>query len=132
MHVAREILLKTPYGTCLDCWALGVVMFTCIGGGRPPTDDNNNQGIFKKVLKGEFEFGEESWGHITQGCKDMIAGLLTKDMKERWTTQQSVACAWMQDDPSLLRRHSLVPNLKQSTEFCAKRKFKGGQCAQVC
>jgi calcium/calmodulin-dependent protein kinase I len=124
MHVAPEILLKSPYGTCVDCWALGVVMFTTIGG-YPPFYDSNNQGIFRKILKGEFEFKEDSWGDITQDCKDMITGLLTKDMKARWTTQQCLDCAWMYDDPVELRRHSLLPNMKKLMEFSARRKFKG-------
>ncbi|CAB9523201.1 MAP kinase-activated protein kinase 2 (Fragment) [Seminavis robusta] len=124
MHVAPEILTKTPYGTSVDCWALGVVIFTCIGG-YPPFYGNNNQETFKKILKGEFEFTEESFGHITQDCQDMITGLLTMDMKDRWSTQQCLDCAWMKDDPKMLKRNSLLPNLKKLAEFSAKRKFKG-------
>jgi serine/threonine protein kinase len=123
MHVAPEILTKTPYGTSVDCWALGVVMFTIIGG-APPFYGNTNQETFKKILAGDFQYDEEFWGEITQDCKDMINGLLTKDMKERWTTQQCLDCAWMHDAPKQLRRCSLMPNMKKLMEFNAKRKMK--------
>jgi len=122
MHIAPEILTKTPYGTSVDCWALGVVMFSVIGG-APPFYDDTNQGLFKKILKGEFEY-DEDWAEITQDCKDMINGLLTKDMKDRWSCDDCLKCAWMRDDPKILRRASLMPNLKKLMEFNARRKFK--------
>ena len=123
MHVAPEILTKTPYGTKVDCWALGVVMFTIIGG-KPPFWADNNQAVFKKILAGTFEYETDSWEGITQDCKDMINGLLTKDMKERWSTTQCLECDWMKDDPVQLRRTSLLPNMKKLMEFNARRKFK--------
>lgn len=123
MHVAPEILTKTPYGTSVDCWALGVVMFTIIGG-APPFYGESNQATFKKILAVDYEFYEDYWGEITDDCKDMIKGLLTKEMKDRWTVQQCLDCAWMNDAPKKLRRASLLPNMKKLMEFNAKRKMK--------
>ena len=124
MHVGPEILKKEKYGTKIDCWALGVVVYTIIGG-CPPFYANDNQSIFKQILKGDYDFDDaEMWGHITQDCMDMIKGLLTMDQKERWSTQQVLDCAWMSDDPAMLRRHSLTPNLIKLREFNARSKFK--------
>jgi len=124
MHVAPELLRKESYTCKLDSWALGVVMFTTIGG-YPPFYDGNNQGIFKKILKGEFEYDPQYWGHVSQDCKDMISGLLTMDVDKRWSTQQCCDCQWMKDDPVQLRRTSMMVNVKKLREFNAKRKFKG-------
>lgn len=98
-------------------------MFTIIGGG-PPFYGETNQETFKKILAVNYEYEEDSWCEITQDCKDMINGLLTKDMKERWSTQQCLDCAWMKDEPKKLRRCSLLPNMKKLMEFNARRKFK--------
>lgn len=65
MHVGPEILKKEKYGTKIDCWAMGVVVYTIIGG-RPPFYAQNNQAVFQKILKVEYDFDdEEMWGHIT-------------------------------------------------------------------
>lgn len=65
MHVGPEILKKEQYGTKIDCWAMGVVVYTIIGG-CPPFYAKNNQAIFQKILKAEYDFeDEEMWGHIT-------------------------------------------------------------------
>ena len=54
----------------------------------------------------------------------MIKGLLTLDQQKRWSTQQVLDCEWMKDDPVMLKRHSLMPNLIKLREFNARSKFK--------
>ena len=65
MHVGPEILKKEKYGTKIDCWAMGVVVYTIIGG-CPPFYAKTNQAIFQQILNAEYDFeDEEMWGHIT-------------------------------------------------------------------
>jgi len=99
-------------------WALGVIAYTLIGG-YPPFFANCNRELFPLILNADYDFDDESWEDVHQDCKDMINGLLTIDPKKRWSAQQVLDCQWMKDDPTELRRTSLMPNQTKLMQFNA-------------
>lgn len=129
-HVAPEILNNVPYGTKVDLWALGVIMFTIIGG-CPPFYDSTNQGTFQKILNGDYTFDDQNWGHVSEECKDVIRNLLTFDPKERWCTQQCLGSRWIKGDPSVLSTISLRPNQLRLQEHQARQKMKAAVYAVI-
>jgi len=129
-HVAPEILKNVAYGTKVDMWALGVIHYTLIGG-RPPFWAPDKQATFQKILKREFKFTNDLWGHVSTECKDMIKGLLTLDPKERWSAQQALKCKWMSSDAAELDSHSLHKNQEQLRSFRAKEKLKAAVYALI-
>jgi serine/threonine protein kinase len=111
-------------------WALGVIMYTIIGG-CPPFYDSTNQGTFGKILAGEFTFDDENWGHISGDCKDVIRNLLVLDPKKRWSTEECLDSRWMKGDPSVLSSISLRPNQLRLQDFRAKQKMKAAVYAVI-
>jgi serine/threonine protein kinase len=102
----------------VDMWALGVIMFTMVGG-YPPFFAATNKELFPKILHAKFDYDDDSWGEIHQDCKDMIKGLLSINPQERWSCQQVLECQWMKDDAAELRRVSLLTNQSKLQQFNA-------------
>mmetsp|Transcript_14362 Transcript_14362/g.24553 ORF Transcript_14362/g.24553 Transcript_14362/m.24553 type:complete len:744 (-) Transcript_14362:649-2880(-) len=81
-YVAPEILGRERYGTKVDMWSMGIIIFIMIGGYPPFYHDDRNQ-LLRLSMKGEFDFDEEYWGDISMGAKDMIRSLIEIDPTKR-------------------------------------------------
>ena len=56
-YMAPEILLEKPYGTAVDWWALGVMMFYLLSGRSPyPLDLEDEEELFEIVETGDYKF----------------------------------------------------------------------------
>ena len=81
-YVAPEILRKERYGTKVDMWSMGVIVFILLGGYPPFYADSPKQ-LCMLSMVGKFEFEPEYWGEISVGAKDMICSLLVTDPAKR-------------------------------------------------
>ncbi|CAB9502563.1 MAP kinase-activated protein kinase 2 (Fragment) [Seminavis robusta] len=132
-HVAPEILKNESYGTKVDMWALGVIHYTLIGGRPPFWAQEGNQATFQKILKRDFKFTDDLWGHVSDDCKDMIRNLLLLDPKQRWSADDVLKCKWIaESDASELDQHSLAVNQeKLKLVGAAKEKVKAATYALI-
>jgi len=67
--------------------------------------------LFQKIRKGDWQFVEEDWGHISQDAKDLIKGLLVSDPKDRWTIEDALSCPWINKDPRRLSSVNLTESI---------------------
>ena len=81
-YVAPEILKRQPYGTGVDMWSVGVLMYILIGG-YPPFYDEDTAVLYEQIKNGRFEFHEEYWASISMEAKDLITKLLTVEPSSR-------------------------------------------------
>jgi len=96
---------------------VGVIAYTLIGG-YPPFFADNNRDLFALIMKADYDFEESSWGHVTEDCKELIAGLLQIKQADRWSADQVLDSQWMKDDPKMLMDSSLahnLPNLRRTS-----------------
>ena len=63
-YVAPEILNREKYGTKVDMWSMGVILFIMLGG-YPPFYADNPRELLRLTKKGQFEFDPEYWGEIS-------------------------------------------------------------------
>ena len=109
------MLRQAGYDHQVDVWSLGVITFIVLCG-YPPFYADNDAALYQMILKGEFEFIEEYWGHISFEAMDLIEKMLHVDPVHRITTAQILAHPWISgeakfSDVNLSRSVSL--NLQQ-------------------
>lgn len=79
VYVAPEIIQRNRYGTSIDWWALGVVMYEMFTG-RVPFASRDRKRMFSKIVHCEPSFNHENF---SSDAKSVIALLLTKDPTQR-------------------------------------------------
>ncbi|CAN0357857.1 unnamed protein product, partial [Discosporangium mesarthrocarpum] len=63
-YVAPEILHAQPYGTSVDMWSIGVIIYILLGG-SPPFQEKNQARLFRKIKAGKFKFDQSRWGAVS-------------------------------------------------------------------
>jgi calcium/calmodulin-dependent protein kinase I len=67
-YVAPEILRKGRYTAKVDLWALGVIAFILLSG-YPPFYDENTCELYKKIIRGKYQFESPFWDKISSQGK---------------------------------------------------------------
>ena len=90
---------KTGYGTKVDMWSCGVVMFTLLSGYPPfyPKNTKSIHDLFADIRKGRFAFDGEVWQDVSESAKDLIVGLLNVDPDKRLSAEQALSHPWFLD-----------------------------------
>jgi calcium/calmodulin-dependent protein kinase I len=124
-YIAPEILENKPYGKPVDMWSFGVILYILLGG-YPPFHDDNQRQLFRKIVKGEYEFHPEYWGAVSDEAKDLIRGLLTLDMDKRLTVDQCLEHPWVKKSEKELEARNLDTNLTALRKYQATKKLRAG------
>ncbi|KAI7884702.1 Pkinase-domain-containing protein [Lichtheimia hyalospora FSU 10163] len=93
-YVAPEILLRAGHGTAVDLWSVGVIMYTMLSG-YTPFWQPEEAALFDSIIKGDYQFHEEYWGHISDAAKDLIQQLLQVDPSKRITAAEALCHPWI-------------------------------------
>ncbi|KAL5281534.1 CHEK2 family protein [Megaselia abdita] len=105
LYVAPEILETKGHGAYskkVDVWSLGVVLFTCLSGTLPFSDDYGTHASIQ-IKKGKFSFAHPSWKGITSKAKELIKQMLTVDPRVRPSIDEVFQHPWLQD-PGIIRK----------------------------
>lgn len=122
-YIAPEILKSIPYGKPADMWSFGVILYILLGG-YPPFHDDNQRTLFRKIVKGDYQFHSDYWGGVSKDAKDLIRGLLTVDQTKRLTVQQALEHPWLGKTAEELAQYNLNDNLVTLRKFQATRKWR--------
>lgn len=93
-YVAPEILENKAYGTEVDMWSLGVIIYIILGG-FPPFHDNNQAKLFRKIRSGHYAFTAPYFDDISDNAKDLIQHLLVVDPRGRFDAKQVLKHKWV-------------------------------------
>ncbi|CDS09065.1 hypothetical protein LRAMOSA10425 [Lichtheimia ramosa] len=93
-YVAPEVLLRAGHGTAVDLWSVGVIMYTMLSGYSPFWQPDETA-LFDSIIKGNYQFDEEYWGHISDAAKDLIQQLLQVDPSKRITAAEALCHPWI-------------------------------------
>jgi serine/threonine protein kinase len=78
-YLAPEIILGKGYGTSVDWWALGILLYEMLTGNPPFIGDTPTQ-VYERTLRGRVHFP----GHLlNKAAVDLLSGLLTLDVSKR-------------------------------------------------
>jgi serine/threonine-protein kinase HSL1 (negative regulator of Swe1 kinase) len=106
-YAAPEIILGLPYyGSEIDVWSCGCLLFVMTAG-RMPFDEDNHKSLYDKIRKGKYVCPP----FFSAKLKDLIGAMLCVNPSKRITMKKIKRHSWM-------KRSSRVNFLK----FCKKRK----------
>eukprot|EP00054_Salpingoeca_dolichothecata_P007715 m.44315 g.44315 ORF g.44315 m.44315 type:complete len:549 (-) comp17239_c1_seq1:69-1715(-) len=77
-YIAPEIIKEEPYGTSVDWWALGVLMYEMMAG-QPPFDAESEEELFPAILKNKVLF--PVW--LSREAVNVIQAFLQKLIPDR-------------------------------------------------
>ncbi|GHP10817.1 calcium-dependent protein kinase 19 [Pycnococcus provasolii] len=119
-YVAPEVLRKN-YGMEADVWSIGIILYILLSG-VPPFWAEQEPQIFDAILKADLDFSTKPWPAVSQQAKEVVAGMLTRDPRQRWTIQQVLDHPWMKGNAKDTPLDSVV--LKRLTHFSKMNKLK--------
>ena len=84
-YISSKILQRKSYGLNVDCWGLGVVIYSLLVGYRPFRSDDDDELSLNRVILNDqkLSFGEKDWNGIFMDSKDLFTTLLKKDLNQR-------------------------------------------------
>lgn len=92
-YIAPEIISHAGAGYSgekVDCWALGVILFFMLSGGKLPFDDDRLEMLFDKIQTSAVEYPER----ISADAVDLLEKLLTKSPTQRLSAKQIRSHHW--------------------------------------
>ncbi|KAK3341595.1 kinase-like domain-containing protein [Lasiosphaeria hispida] len=104
-YVAPEILAETKqrkYTKAVDIWSLGVVLYICLCGFPPFSDELTTRDfpytLSQQIRKGRFDYPSPYWDSVGDPALDLIDSMLVVDPERRFTVDQCLAHPWMTAD----------------------------------
>ncbi|KAK4128737.1 Pkinase-domain-containing protein [Parathielavia appendiculata] len=105
-YVAPEILVNNKqrrYTKAVDIWSLGVVLYICLCGFPPFSDelerDDFPYKMVDQIRKGLFDYPSPYWDPVGDPALDLIDSMLVVDPERRFTVDQCLAHPWLTQKP---------------------------------
>ncbi|KAL2111490.1 hypothetical protein VUR80DRAFT_9980 [Thermomyces stellatus] len=112
-YVAPEILADTrnrAYTKAVDIWSLGVVLYICLCGFPPFSDELYSRDfpftLSQQIKSGRFDYPSPYWDSVGDPALDLIDSMLVVDPNKRYTIDQCLSHPWMTQN---------MPNANDST-----------------
>ena len=95
-YAPPEMILGNKYkGVLTDIWSSGIILYAMICGCLP-FDDESEDGLYSKIIKGEFEYPNHI--NISKEVKNLINKILVIDPKKRISIEEIRKTAWFMKD----------------------------------
>ncbi|KAI9650128.1 serine/threonine protein kinase [Ciborinia camelliae] len=101
-YVAPEIIQDSNhrrYTRAVDIWSLGVVLYICLCGFPPFSDElysrDNPYDLKAQIKLGRFDYPSPYWDTVGDPALDLIDHMLTVDPENRYTVEECLAHPWM-------------------------------------
>ena len=78
------------YSTKVDLWSLGVLLYVCLCGFPPFSDELGPPNMKEQILTGQYAFYSPYWDEISDVVLDLISNLLIVDPNERFNVEQTL------------------------------------------
>ncbi|KAK5800789.1 hypothetical protein VI817_003001 [Penicillium citrinum] len=114
-YVAPEILQENRnrrYARPVDIWSLGVVLYICLCGFPPFSDELNTQespySLAQQIKMGRFDYPSPYWDSIGDPALHLIDRMLTVDPEKRLTVEECLDHPWMKNEPPIVDAEGLT------------------------
>lgn len=101
-YVAPEILEQSNrrrYTRAVDVWSLGVVLYICLCGFPPFSDElysaENPYTLSQQIKAGRFDYPSPYWDSVGDPALDLIDRMLTVDVESRITIDECLEHPWI-------------------------------------
>ncbi|CAL5993763.1 Kinase [Hexamita inflata] len=117
-YIAPEVILRKPYTTEPDIYALGVITYVMLSGTMPFSGDPNQ--MIKQQVQGDWTFTQKFF-NVSKPAVDFIMRCMDKHPEKRPTAAQLTSHKWFTDAEIDEELAGTQENLK---EYMAKLKLK--------
>ena len=93
-YVAPEVLSKTGYTSRVDMWSAGVLLYVCLCGFPPFSDQLAPPTMKDQILQGKFAFYSPYWDEIDDCVLHLISNLLVVNPARRYSVEQTLKHQW--------------------------------------
>eukprot|EP00270_Netrium_digitus_P005898 TRINITY_DN17965_c0_g1_i1.p1 TRINITY_DN17965_c0_g1~~TRINITY_DN17965_c0_g1_i1.p1 ORF type:complete len:198 (+),score=9.92 TRINITY_DN17965_c0_g1_i1:377-970(+) len=93
-YMAPEVVAGGPYGTAIDAWSAGVVLFIILSG-QMPFSGTTVEAIFSQILEEQVDTESGHWRCISWEAKDFVRKLLTSDPELRMSADAALQHPWI-------------------------------------
>ncbi|CCH59551.1 hypothetical protein TBLA_0B07330 [Henningerozyma blattae CBS 6284] len=95
-YVAPEVLVKNGYTAKVDIWSSGVLLYVCLCGFPPFSDQLAPPTLKEQILQGKFAFYSPYWDEIDDTVLHLISNLLVVDPTTRFDVNATLNHPWFQ------------------------------------
>ena len=113
-YVAPEILSYGEYGSKVDVWSLGVILYILLSG-YPPFYDEDQHELFMQIKRGDYDFADPSWETVSREAKEAIAAMLTVNPSLRVSAKDLLDIDWVKN-PSKASKEELGDHVVRGIE----------------
>lgn len=96
-YVAPEVLIKQGYTSKVDIWSAGVLLYVCICGFPPFSDQLGPPPLKEQIMEGKFAFYSPYWDEIDDSVLHLISNLLVVDPIQRFSIEDTINHPWFND-----------------------------------
>ena len=132
-YLAPEVLIskgESYYTNKIDNWSLGVILYICLAGYPPFSDEDTSMPLDQQIKKGKYDFPKQFWSDVSKDAIDLIKKLLTTDPEKRYTLEQVLEHKWIKNDAKVREKAAALMSAKvvpqgdqQSSSESKKRSF---------
>ncbi|CAI4058112.1 hypothetical protein N7582_001021 [Saccharomyces uvarum] len=103
-YVAPEVLTKKGYTSKVDLWSAGVILYVCLCGFPPFSDQLGPPSLKEQIMQAKYAFYSPYWDKIDDSVLHLISNLLVLNPDERYNIDEAMNHPWFKD----LKKHNSV------------------------
>ena len=117
-YIAPEVIESASgYSKQVDCWSLGVLLYTMLAGALPFGSDHDYARLMDRIRLGDYRFNQSVWSVVSDNAKDLIRKLLQKDPSKRLKVDDIFDHPWIASQHYLLHKLYLKMLSKSDLEI---------------
>ncbi|CAG9329416.1 unnamed protein product [Blepharisma stoltei] len=119
-YIAPEIITGIPYGTKVDLFSAGVVLFILLTG-KMPFGGKTTRDILLRNKDCKIAFQESIWKNLTKNCLSFVSNLLQRDQNFRANARDLLNHPWFSENEFKLQEtkdiNSCAEEIRKKIKF---------------
>lgn len=103
------------YTNKIDNWSLGVILYICLVGYPPFSDEDTSMSLERQIIQGKYDFPSEFWSGISKEAIDLVKRLMCVDPVKRASLDEVLEHPWIKKDTEMIAKANRLMNTNTNT-----------------